>query len=191
MDIARLFGMELLHLVPIVVLVGAALFLVFRSDEKVEDDQSKSEKARSAQAVPSSSSSRGEDGKVGRRLVSKRVLRDKPKVITTESGLRYEILTEGEGDSPGPSSRVKVDYSGTLADGTVFDSSRERGQPAVFNLNQVIKGWTEGLQLMKPGALYRFVMPSDLAYGDSGAGNVIPAGATLTFEVELISIEKP
>ena len=191
MDIARLFRMELRHLVPIVVLVGAVLFLVFRSDEKAEDDQSNSEKARSAQAVPSSSSSGGEDGKVDRRLVSKRVLRDKPKVITTESGLRYEILTEGEGDSPGPSSRVKVDYSGTLADGTVFDSFRERGQPAVFTLNQVIKGWTEGLQLMKPGALYRFVIPSDLAYGDSGAGNVIPAGATLTFEVELISIEKP
>ena len=191
MDIARLFRMELRHLVPIVLLVGAVLFLVFRSDEKAEDDQSNSEKARSAQAVPGSSSSGGEDGKVDRRLVSKRVLRDKPKVITTESGLRYEILTEGEGDSPGPSSRVKVDYSGTLADGTVFDSSRERGQPAVFALNQVIKGWTEGLQLMKPGALYRFVIPSDLAYGDSGAGNVIPAGATLTFEVELISIEKP
>ncbi|MDG1362672.1 MAG: FKBP-type peptidyl-prolyl cis-trans isomerase [Akkermansiaceae bacterium] len=183
--------MELRHLVPIVVLVGAVLFLVFRSDEKAEDDQSKSEKARSEQAVPSSYSSSGENDKVGRRVVSKRVLRDKPKVITTESGLRYEILTEGEGDSPGPSSRVKVHYSGTLADGTVFDSSRERGQPAVFGLNQVIKGWTEGLQLMKPGALYRFVIPSDLAYGDSGAGSAIPAGATLTFEVELISIEKP
>ncbi len=191
MDIARLFRMELRHLVPIVVLVGAVLFLVFRSDETAEDDQSKSEKARSEQAVRSSSSSSGENDKVGRRVVSKRVLRDKPKVITTESGLRYEILTEGEGDSPGPSSRVKVHYSGTLADGTVFDSSRERGQPAVFGLNQVIKGWTEGLQLMKPGALYRFVIPSDLAYGDSGAGSAIPAGATLTFEVELISIEKP
>ena len=191
MDIARLFRMELRHLVPIVVLVGAGLFLVFRSDEKAEDDQSKSEKARSAQAVPSSSSSGGEDGKVGRRLISKRVLRDKPKVITTESGLRYEILTEGKGDSPGPSSRVKVDYSGTLVDGTVFDSSRERGQPAVFTLNQVIKEWTEGLQLMKPGALYCFVIPSDFACGDSRAGNVIPARATLTFEVELISIEKP
>ncbi|HAE18709.1 MAG: hypothetical protein CBC97_08650 [Verrucomicrobiaceae bacterium TMED137] len=191
MDIARLLRMELRHLVPIIVLVGAVLFLVFRSDEKAEDDQAKSEKARSVQAVPSSSSSGGEDGKVGRRVVSKRVLSNKPKVITTESGLRYEILTEGEGDSPGPSSRVKVDYSGTLADGTVFDSSRERGQPAVFALNQVIKGWTEGLQLMKPGALYRFVIPSELAYGDSGAGSAIPAGATLTFEVELISIEKP
>ena len=191
MDIARLLRMELRHLVPIIVLVGAVLFLVFRSDEKAEDDQSKSEKARSVQAVPSSSSSGGEDGKVGRRVVSKRVLSNKPKVITTESGLRYEILTEGEGVSPGPSSRVKVDYSGTLADGTVFDSSRERGQPAVFALNQVIKGWTEGLQLMKPGALYRFVIPSELAYGDSGAGSAIPAGATLTFEVELISIEKP
>ena len=138
MDIARLFWMKLRHLVPIVVLVGAVLFLVFRPDEKVEDDQSKSEKARSAQAVPSSSSSGGEDGKFGRRLVSKRVLRDKPKVITTESGLRYEILTEGEGDSLGPSSRVKVDYSGTLAYGTVFDSFRERCHPAVFTLNQVV-----------------------------------------------------
>ena len=108
--------MELRHLVPIIVLVGAVLFLVFRSDEKAEDDQSKSEKARSVQAVPSSSSSGGEDGKVGRRVVSKRVLSNKPKVITTESGLRYEILTEGEGDSPGPSSRVKVHYSVTVAD---------------------------------------------------------------------------
>ena len=123
--------------------------------------------------------------------VSKRILRDNPQVITTGAGLRYQIVTEGEGDSPGPASRVKVHYLGTLADGTVFDSSRERGQPTVFALNQVIRGWTEGLQLMKPGAVYRFVIPSDLAYGDSGAGSVIPAGATLTFEVELISIEKP
>ena len=84
MDIARLLRMELRHLVPIIVLVGAVLFLVFRSDEKAEDDQAKSEKARSVQAVPSSSSSGGEDGKVGRRVVSKRVLSNKPKVITTD-----------------------------------------------------------------------------------------------------------
>ena len=111
-------------------------------------------------------------------------------MITIESGLRYKILNEGAGGSPGLASRVKVHYLGALADGTIFDSSRERGQPTVFALNQVIKGWTERLQLMKPG-VYRFVIPSNLAYGDSGAGSAIPAGATLTFEVELISIEKP
>tara|TARA_B110000003_G_scaffold229676_1_gene231547 strand:- start:797 stop:1051 length:255 start_codon:yes stop_codon:yes gene_type:complete len=84
-----------------------------------------------------------------------------------------------------------VHYLGTLADGTVFDSSRERGKPTVFALNQVIKGKTERLQLVKPGAVYRFFITSDLGYGDSGVGGVIPAGATLTFEIELISIEKP
>ena len=187
----RVLGVKLRQLFPSVVLVGVVLLGVFRSDDESEDGQSKSEKATSEQAFRGPFFSSSKNKEVSRRAVSKRVLRDNPQVITTESGLRYQILTEGEGDSPGPASRVKVHYLGTLADGTVFDSSRERGQPTVFALNQVIKGWTEGLQLMKPGAVYRFVIPSDLAYGDSGAGSVIPAGATLTFEVELISIEKP
>ena len=85
---------------------------------------------------------------------------------------------------------MKVHYHGTLEDGTVFDSSIDRGQPAVFPLNAVIAGWTEGLQLMKPGAKYCFIIPPDLAYGDRGAGEVVPAGATLKFEVELISVEE-
>ena len=85
---------------------------------------------------------------------------------------------------------MKVHYHGTLEDGTVFDSSIDRGQPAVFPLNAVIAGWTEGLQLMKPGAKYCFIIPQDLAYGDRGAGEVVPAGATLKFEVELISVEE-
>lgn len=183
--------MELRQIVPVVVLVGATLFLVFRSDDKEKGDQIEGESAKFEQAAPISSSGNGEEEKAGGRAVSKRVLRGQPKVITTDSGLQYKILTEGEGASPGPNSQVKVHYTGTLDDGTVFDSSRERGQPATFGLNQVIKGWTEGLQLMKPGAVYRFVIPSDLAYGESGAGAAIPAGATLTFEIELISIEKP
>jgi FKBP-type peptidyl-prolyl cis-trans isomerase len=183
-------GMNLRSIVPVVVLIGAALFLVFRSDDDKKEAPN-SEKSKSGQAIQgkSSGSAGNEDG--NRRVVSKRVSKDQPKVVMTESGLEYEVLTEGEGAHPGPTSRVKVHYTGTLADGTVFDSSRDRGQPAVFGLNQVIKGWTEGLQLMKPGAVYRFVIPPDLAYGESGAGKSIPGGSTLTFEVELISIEKP
>lgn len=109
-------------------------------------------------------------------------------VKTTESGLQYEVIEEGEGDSPSTDDRVTVHYTGTLIDGTVFDSSRERGQPATFALNQVIPGWTEGLQLMKEGAHYKFYIPSDLAYGERGAGNVIEPGSTLIFDVELVEV---
>ena len=113
----------------------------------------------------------------------------KEGVMTTESGLQYEIIAEGEGESPVAESKVKVHYEGKLLNGTVFDSSYQRNQPAEFGLNQVIKGWTEGLQLMKPGGVYRFFIPSDLAYGDRGAGQQIPPGSTLIFQVELLSIE--
>ncbi len=183
--------MNLRSIVPVVMLIGAALFLVFRSDDGDKKEEPSSEKSKSGLAIQGKSSGSAGNEAGNRRVVSKRVLKDRPKVVTTESGLQYEVLTEGEGVRPGPTSRVKVHYTGTLADGTVFDSSRDRGQPAVFGLNQVIKGWTEGLQLMKSGSVYRFVIPPDLAYGDSGAGKSIPGGSTLTFEVELISIEKP
>lgn len=111
------------------------------------------------------------------------------RVTTTDSGLQYEVLEKGEGDSPGPRDQVEVHYEGRLEDGTVFDSSYERNSPAIFPLNAVIKGWTEGLQFMKPGARYRFTIPSHLAYGDKGAGALIEAGATLIFEVELIAVK--
>ena len=104
------------------------------------------------------------------------------------SGLQYKVLKEGSGPHPKATDKVKVHYHGTLIDGTVFDSSVERGQPISFGLNQVIKGWTEGLQLMQPGAKYIFYIPSDLAYGDREMGK-IPAGSTLIFEVELFEIE--
>ncbi len=104
------------------------------------------------------------------------------------SGLQYKVIKEGNGPHPKATDKVKVHYHGTLIDGTVFDSSVERGQPISFGLNQVIKGWTEGLQLMQPGAKYIFYIPSDLAYGDREMGK-IPAGSTLIFEVELFEIE--
>ncbi len=115
----------------------------------------------------------------------------RPGVKTTASGLQYEVEKEGTGASPKPTDTVTVNYKGTLMDGTVFDSSYDRGQPATFVLNQVIPGWTEGVQLMKPGAKYKFYIPSSLGYGEQGAGGVIGPNAPLIFEVELLSVSKP
>lgn len=108
----------------------------------------------------------------------------------TASGLAYKHVKEGTGPSPKETDIVKVHYHGTLMDGTVFDSSRERGKEVSFPLNRVIRGWTEGVQLMKVGGTTRFVIPSDLAYGDAGAPPKIKGGDTLVFEVELLGIEK-
>ena len=113
---------------------------------------------------------------------------DVGKVVTTASGLRYEILESGSGPSPGPTDRVTVHYRGTLDDGTEFDSSYKRGQPAVFPVNRVIAGWTEALQLMQVGDKWRLTIPPGLAYGERGAGGSIPPNSTLTFEVELIGV---
>lgn len=110
----------------------------------------------------------------------------RPEVTSTGSGLQYEILQEGNGPKPsGPAAGVTVHYEGKFLNGTVFDSSYKRNQPASFRLNQVISGWTEGVQLMPQGAKYRFFIPSDLAYGSRGAGS-IPPNATLIFDVELL-----
>jgi FKBP-type peptidyl-prolyl cis-trans isomerase len=111
----------------------------------------------------------------------------KPGVKTTDSGLQYEVLTEGKGKAPKATDIVQVHYKGTLIDGTEFDSSYKRGEPAEFPLNGVIKGWTEGLQLMKVGGKNRFVIPSDLAYGPSGNSS-IPGNSVLVFEVELLKV---
>ena len=111
-------------------------------------------------------------------------------VTTTQSGLQYEVITQGNGEKPGAGDRVRVHYEGTLIDGTVFDSSYQRGEPVEFGLGMVIRGWTEGVQLMNVGSTYRFVIPSDLAYGPNGAGDIIPPNATLVFKIELLGIVK-
>ena len=114
---------------------------------------------------------------------------ERAEVTVTASGLQYEVLEAGAGESPEATDQVTVHYTGKNLDGSVFDSSVERGEPATFGLNQVIAGWTEGVQLMKPGAKYRFYIPSDLAYGERGAVADIAPGATLIFDVELISVK--
>lgn len=112
----------------------------------------------------------------------------KEGVVVLPSGLQYQVVKEGTGRSPKATDNVKCHYEGTLIDGTLFDSSIKRGQPATFPLNGVIRGWTEGLQLMKEGATYKFFIPYNLAYGENGAGNMIPPFAALIFEVQLIEV---
>jgi FKBP-type peptidyl-prolyl cis-trans isomerase FklB len=112
-----------------------------------------------------------------------------PDVKQTDSGLQYKIISEGKGDSPKPDSKVLVHYHGTFLDDKVFDSSVVRGQPITLPVNGVIQGWQEALQLMKPGDKWQLFVPSDLAYGARGAGDVIPPHTPLKFEVELLSIE--
>lgn len=131
----------------------------------------------------------GENKKKGQDFLAKN--KSNPKVKTTASGLQYEVLQEGDGKTkPTATNVVQVKYTGKLLDGTVFDSTDKNGGAAMdINLGSVIKGWTEGIQLMSKGSKYRFYIPSDLAYGDNGAGAAIPAGATIIFDVELVGVK--
>lgn len=113
-----------------------------------------------------------------------------PGVIVMPSGLEYKVIKEGEGEIAGPEDKVRVHYTGKTIDGRVFDSSVQRGQPAEFGVNQVIPGWTEALQLMPEGSKWEVVIPSDLAYGERGAGDSIAPNSTLIFEVELLKVIK-
>ena len=112
----------------------------------------------------------------------------KEGIVTLPSGLQYEVITEGNGKKPSATDKVKCHYEGTLIDGTLFDSSIKRGQPAVFGVNQVIRGWVEALQLMSEGSKWRLYIPSELGYGAQQAGEMIPPHSTLIFEVELIEV---
>lgn len=113
----------------------------------------------------------------------------KDGVVTLPSGLQYQVIREGNGKKPKATDQVECHYEGTLINGQKFDSSYDRGQTATFGLNQVIKGWTEGLQLMQEGAKYRFFIPYNLGYGEQGAGQAIPPYATLIFDVELVAVK--
>lgn len=129
-----------------------------------------------------------ENAKAGKAFLQENA--KKPGVKITKSGLQYLVLKEGKGKSPSANSNVRVHYEGRLIDGTVFDSSIARQQPVDFRTTQVITGWTEGLQLMKVGAKYRFFIPADLAYGQIGSGDIIEPNSTLIFDIELLEIIK-
>lgn len=123
-------------------------------------------------------------------LVTCAALAQAPAPVTTKSGLVYQSLKEGSGASPSATDTVSVHYRGTFADGREFDSSHKRGQPTEFPLNRVIPCWTEGVQLMKPGGKARLTCPPAIAYGERGAGSVIPPNATLQFEIELLAVRR-
>ena len=133
---------------------------------------------------------RAEKGKAHKEAGEKFLAENSRKdgIVTLPSGLQYQVLKEGNGKKPSAKDTVQCHYEGTLIDGTVFDSSYQRGEPATFPLQQVIAGWTEGLQLMQEGAKYRFFIPYRLAYGEGGAGASIPPFAALIFDVELIQV---
>ena len=145
--------------------------------QKIQQEQEEKQKASAGTNLDAANKFFTENGK-------------KEGVKTTKSGLQYEVITEGKGDKPKPSDRVSVHYTGTLLDGTVFDSSVERGEPATFPLNAVIPGWTEGLQLMPVGSKYKLYIPPELGYGEKGAGPKIGPNSALVFEVELLKVEK-
>lgn len=112
------------------------------------------------------------------------------EIKTTASGLQYEVITEGTGAHPTATNTIKVHYIGTLINGKVFESSRDRGEPLVYPLNQMVRGWVEGIQLMSVGSRYKFYIPYHLAYGEQGSGETIPGGSTLIFDIELLEIVK-
>ena len=140
------------------------------------------EERQQAEAAERGKAAKGE----GEAFLNRNKLR--PEVTTTPSGLQYEVVKEGTGRQPKASDTVRCHYEGTLIDGTVFDSSYRRNQPAEFGLRQVIAGWTEGVQLMKEGSIFKFYIPYNLAYGERGAGADIPPYAALIFTVELIKV---
>ena len=165
------------------VLSGAELKVSHRDAQQIVQEYfTKKEAAMNAE--------RAEKGKAAKAEGEKYLMENAKKegVITTPSGLQYQVLKEGNGKKPTAKDSLKCHYEGFLIDGTVFDSSVQRGEPAVFGLQQVIAGWTEGLQLMSEGGKYRFFIPYRLAYGEGGAGTMIPPFATLIFDVELIEV---
>lgn len=152
--------------------------------EEIQRKQIEEQQAQLDQAAKTS----GPEKEMGAKFLAENKTKD--GVITTASGLQYKVIKQGKGAKPAATDKVRVHYHGTFLNGTVFDSSLERGEPVEFPLNGVIPGWTEGLQLMNIGSKYTLFLSSDLAYGDRGDGQKIPGGATLIFDVELLDIVK-
>ena len=165
------------------VIAGAELKVQHREAQQIVQDYF-------AQQEQKINAQRAEQGKAQKETGEKYLAENAKKdgVVTTASGLQYKVLSEGSGKQPTAKDTVKCHYEGFLIDGSVFDSSVQRGEPATFPLQQVIAGWTEGLQLMKEGAKYRFFIPYRLGYGEGGAGAAIPPFATLIFDVELLQV---
>jgi FKBP-type peptidyl-prolyl cis-trans isomerase len=157
-------------------------------EEIAAEMQAYQEKAQAEQAAAQAAQSEANTKAASEYLAANGA---KAGVTTTKSGLQYEVLTEGKGPKPTANDTVEVHYRGTLVDGTEFDSSYSRGETVTFGVGQVIPGWTEALQLMPVGSKWKLAIPSDLAYGAGGAGNVIGPNAALVFEVELIGIKEP
>lgn len=158
------------------------------TDEEINTEMSAFQERRQAEAEAERVALAQTNLEAGRAYMEEMSARE--EVQTTESGLQYIVVEPGEGENPVAEDSVEVHYEGRLIDGTVFDSSFERGQTVTFGLTQVIAGWTEGLQLMKPGAKYKFIIPPELGYGEGGAGQMIGPNATLLFDVELIAVVK-
>jgi len=165
---------------------ATALEEAFNGKERISTQEARTEVQKSIQELQEKQAKKlSEEGTLFLKENGKRA-----EVVTTSSGLQYEILTKGNGVKPIASDKVKVHYEGKLINGTIFDSSIERGEPVVFGVSQVIPGWTEALQLMPVGSKWKVFIPYDIAYGERGAGQSIPPYSTLIFEVELLSIEK-
>ncbi|BDS05724.1 hypothetical protein NT6N_07640 [Oceaniferula spumae] len=171
----------------VVGLVALCFFLVARvtDPEGSEVDKNKKSGIAEAERTGTLNSSARHEARSSRRSNQ---ANKRPDTVTTESGLTYQVLREGSGQKPGPKDTVKVAYRGWIQGGDVFDQSPE-GKPSEFPLNMVIKGWQEGVQLMRVGAKYRFTIPPDLGYGTRGAGSSIPPNATLVFDVELMEVK--
>ena len=183
-----MFNVRSSWLIVIIILVGC-------SDQTNDQTGSSSDSAEvNVTKAPESLVSAGENQAAVQDWLTEgeaymRVNEQKPNVKVLESGLHFEILEQGGGRSPGPKSNVVVHYHGTFISGDVFDSSLERGEPATFPVNRVIKGWTQALQMMKEGDVWRLTIPAHLAYGKRGVGQTIPPDTVLVFEVELIEVK--
>lgn len=162
-------------------ITGAKLVLTEEEIQAALADMEKSMKAKASEAAAANKAT-------GEKFLAENKKKDGVK--TTASGLQYKVVSEGKGTKPKDTDNVTVHYKGTFIDGKEFDSSYKRNEPASFPLNGVIKGWTEGLQLMTPGSKYQFFIPSDLAYGEEGRPGIEP-NSTLVFDVELVSVDKP